>query len=124
MVDAVVAGAGGNSLRLVRFTAACASADPEAFTKADSEAIRTRSQALVTAFNGKQLDAIRTWVRDGTPLVDEDTEAKARYQIVGEFEADVREGKISISSPIARACAGPCRTIRATWTARAAWCTT
>jgi ketosteroid isomerase-like protein len=37
---------------------ACASADTEAFTKADGEAIRTRSQALVTAFNGKQLDAI------------------------------------------------------------------
>jgi transcription elongation factor GreA len=39
-------------------------------------------------------------------VVDEDTEAKARYQIVGEFEADVREGKISISSPIARALIG------------------
>jgi transcription elongation factor GreA len=39
-------------------------------------------------------------------VVDEDTEAKARYQIVGEFEADVRQGKISISSPIARALIG------------------
>ena len=39
-------------------------------------------------------------------VVDEDTEAEARYQIVGEFEADVREGKISISSPIARALIG------------------
>jgi ketosteroid isomerase-like protein len=37
---------------------ACASNDTDAFTKADSEAIRTRSQALVTAFNGKQIDAI------------------------------------------------------------------
>jgi ketosteroid isomerase-like protein len=45
-------------LAVVLGAAACASADPEAFTKADSEAIRTRSQALVTAFNGKQLDAI------------------------------------------------------------------
>src|SRR6266542_3409369 len=39
-------------------------------------------------------------------LVDEDTEDEASYQIVGEFEADVKKGKISISSPIARAIIG------------------
>ncbi len=39
-------------------------------------------------------------------LVDEDTEEKAAYQIVGEFEADVKQGKISITSPIARAIIG------------------
>jgi transcription elongation factor GreA len=39
-------------------------------------------------------------------VVDEDTEEKARYQIVGEHEADVRSGKISIASPIARAMIG------------------
>jgi len=39
-------------------------------------------------------------------LVDEDTEEQARYQIVGEHEADVRSGKISIASPIARAMIG------------------
>ena len=36
-------------------------------------------------------------------LVDEDTDEESTYQIVGEFEADVKSGKISISSPIARA---------------------
>ena len=36
-------------------------------------------------------------------VVDEDTEDEGRYQIVGEHEADVKQGKISISSPIARA---------------------
>ena len=36
-------------------------------------------------------------------LVDEDTDEESVYQIVGEFEADVKKGKISISSPIARA---------------------
>ena len=36
-------------------------------------------------------------------VVDEDTEEEARYQIVGEHEADVKQGKISITSPIARA---------------------
>ncbi|HMO42611.1 MAG TPA: GreA/GreB family elongation factor, partial [Phenylobacterium sp.] len=39
-------------------------------------------------------------------LVDEDTEDEARYQIVGEHEADVKGGRISISSPIARAIIG------------------
>ena len=36
-------------------------------------------------------------------VVDEDTEEEGRYQIVGEHEADVKAGKISVSSPIARA---------------------
>lgn len=39
-------------------------------------------------------------------LLDEDTEEKSVYKIVGEDEADVRAGKISISSPIARALIG------------------
>ena len=39
-------------------------------------------------------------------VLDEDTEESARYQIVGEHEADVRLGKISIASPIARAMIG------------------
>lgn len=39
-------------------------------------------------------------------LVDEDTEEKKTYQIVGDQEADVKSGRISISSPIARAMIG------------------
>jgi transcription elongation factor GreA len=39
-------------------------------------------------------------------LVDEDTDEKVKYRIVGDFEASVRDGKISISSPIARALIG------------------
>ncbi len=39
-------------------------------------------------------------------LIDEDTEEKVKYKIVGDDEANVREGKISISSPIARALIG------------------
>ena len=39
-------------------------------------------------------------------LVDEDTEEEKTYQIVGDPEADVRSGKVSISSPIARALIG------------------
>jgi transcription elongation factor GreA len=39
-------------------------------------------------------------------LIDEDTDAKVVYQIVGDSEADVKKGKISISSPISRALIG------------------
>ena len=39
-------------------------------------------------------------------LVDEDTEKKAVWQIVGEVEADAKKGKISITSPMARALIG------------------
>ncbi len=39
-------------------------------------------------------------------LVDEDSEDESVYQIVGEFEADVKKGKISVTSPIARAIIG------------------
>ena len=39
-------------------------------------------------------------------LVDEDTEEEKAYQIVGESEADVKSGKVSITSPIARALIG------------------
>ena len=39
-------------------------------------------------------------------LADEDTDEEKIYQIVGDQEADVKAGKISISSPIARALIG------------------
>ncbi|MCA1953214.1 MAG: transcription elongation factor GreA [Hyphomicrobiales bacterium] len=39
-------------------------------------------------------------------LVDEETEEEKTYQIVGDVEADVRSGRVSISSPIARALIG------------------
>jgi transcription elongation factor GreA len=39
-------------------------------------------------------------------LVDEDTEEEKVYQIVGETEANVKSGKVSITSPIARALIG------------------
>lgn len=39
-------------------------------------------------------------------LLDEDTEEKVSYKIVGELEADVRVRKLSITSPVARAILG------------------
>jgi transcription elongation factor GreA len=39
-------------------------------------------------------------------LEDEDSGEKVKYKIVGDIEANVRDGKVSISSPIARALIG------------------
>jgi transcription elongation factor GreA len=39
-------------------------------------------------------------------LADEDTEEEKRYQIVGEDEVDIKAGRISVNSPIARALIG------------------
>jgi transcription elongation factor GreA len=39
-------------------------------------------------------------------LIDEDTEKKTVWQLVGEPEADAKAGKISIASPLARALVG------------------
>lgn len=39
-------------------------------------------------------------------LADEDTDAEVTYQIVGEVEADVKKGRLSVTSPLARALIG------------------
>jgi transcription elongation factor GreA len=39
-------------------------------------------------------------------LIDEDTEKERKFQLVGESEADVKSGKVSITSPTARALIG------------------
>lgn len=39
-------------------------------------------------------------------LIDEESGAEVTYQIVGDLEADIKQGKISVSSPIARALIG------------------
>jgi transcription elongation factor GreA len=39
-------------------------------------------------------------------LADEDTDEERKYQIVGDVESDAKRGRISISSPIARALIG------------------
>ncbi len=39
-------------------------------------------------------------------LVDNDTEEEVRYQIVGEDEADIKAGLLSVTSPLARALIG------------------
>jgi transcription elongation factor GreA len=39
-------------------------------------------------------------------LMDEETEKEAAYQIVGVYEADIKGGRLSISSPLAKALIG------------------
>ena len=62
-------------------------------------AVRVRSGFRVTPGDTVKFGAFVT-------LVDEDSEDESVYQIVGEFEADVKKGKISVTSPIARAIIG------------------
>lgn len=62
----------------------------------------SRAQVIdVSKLSGKQVKFGAT-----VSVVDEDTEEAARYQIVGEHEADVKAGKISVSSPLSRAMIG------------------
>lgn len=55
----------------------------------------------VKTLSGKQVKFGAT-----VSLIDEDTEEEVSYKIVGEHEANVKDGKISVTSPIARALIG------------------
>jgi transcription elongation factor GreA len=69
---------------------------------ADIEDRMARAQVIdVSKLSGSQVKFGAT-----VSLVDEDTEEEARYQIVGEHEADVKQGRVSITSPLARAMIG------------------
>ena len=66
------------------------------------ESLISRAEVIdVTKLSGDRIKFGAT-----VALVDEDTEEAKTYQIVGDPEADVRSGKVSISSPIARALIG------------------
>lgn len=54
-----------------------------------------------TEISGKQIKFGAT-----VDLIDEETEESVNYQIVGEYEADLEKGKISVTAPIARALIG------------------
>ena len=61
-----------------------------------------RAQVIdVTKLSGKHVKFGAT-----VQLQDEDSGEKRKYKIVGEDEADVRNGKVSITSPVARALIG------------------
>ena len=63
---------------------------------------------LVEGRGYRSLEAVRQHreIRRHRGLEDEESGDKVKYKIVGEHEANVRDGKISITSPIARALIG------------------
>jgi transcription elongation factor GreA len=66
------------------------------------EELLQRAEVIdVTKLNG-------TTVKFGATvtLIDEDTDRESVFQIVGETEADVKSGKVSVTSPTARALIG------------------
>ena len=67
----------------------------------DTSVVRVHQHGACIAGN-KQQDMGRAKVT----ILDEDTEEKKTYFIVGDAEADASNGRISISSPIARAMIG------------------
>ncbi|WDI30746.1 transcription elongation factor GreA [Hyphococcus flavus] len=68
----------------------------------DLEDKYTRAQVIDVA----SLDGDTVKFGATVTLIDEDTEEEKVWQIVGELEADVKQAKISVSSPIARALIG------------------
>jgi transcription elongation factor GreA len=66
------------------------------------EAVISRAEIIdVAAMTG---DAIKFGAT--VTVVDEDTEEKITYQIVGDYEADIKRNLISTSAPIGRALIG------------------
>jgi transcription elongation factor GreA len=69
---------------------------------AEIEDKMARAQVIdVTKLSGKQVKFGAT-----VTVVDEDTEEEARYQIVGEHEADIKRGRLALTSPLARGMIG------------------
>jgi transcription elongation factor GreA len=75
--------------------------------------IEGRIQELESVLSNAQLIDVSTLNPGGkvvfgatVTLADEDSGEEVRYQIVGELEADIKRGLISITAPIARALIG------------------
>ena len=66
------------------------------------EVVISRAQVIDTSAN--KGDVIRFGAK--VLVVDEDTDKENKYQIVGDYEADINKNKISVSSPLARALIG------------------
>jgi transcription elongation factor GreA len=69
---------------------------------AEIEDKMARAQVIdVSKLSGKQVKFGAT-----VTVMDEDTEDEARYQIVGEHEADIKRGRLALTSPLARGMIG------------------
>jgi len=62
--------------------------------------------ARAQVINPADLDADKVVFGATVTLVDVDTGSDVTYQIVGEDEADIKDGKISVSSPVGKALIG------------------
>ena len=69
---------------------------------AELEAVISRAEVIDTS--GMTGDTVRFGAT--VVLADDDTGKEVTYRIVGEHEADLEKGKISITSPLARALVG------------------
>jgi len=65
------------------------------------ERIRNAEVIDVSQLSGKTVKFGAT-----VSLADEDTDEESTYQLVGEHEADIKSGRLSITSPLARALIG------------------
>ena len=75
--------------------------------------IEGRIQELEGVLSNAQIIDPETLTQDGrvvfgvtVDLLNIDNEAKVTYQVVGDYESDIKRNRISISSPIARALIG------------------
>ena len=69
---------------------------------AEIEDTISRAQVIdVSKLSGKRVQFGAT-----VTIADEDTDAQTTYQIVGEHESNVNEGRLSVAAPIARALIG------------------
>lgn len=66
------------------------------------EAVISRAQVIDTSLNKGDIVRFGAFVL----VVDEDTDKECKYQIVGDYEADIEKNKISLSSPLAKALIG------------------
>jgi len=79
-----------------------AAKEKQSFTEGRIKELEARiSRADVIDVTSLEVDTIKFGAT--VTLVDEDTEEKITYQIVGEYEADMKARRISLTAPIARA---------------------
>ena len=62
--------------------------------------------ALAQVINPAEIDSDKIVFGATVALFDVDTETEVTYKIVGEDEADIKQGKISVTSPVGKALIG------------------
>jgi len=62
--------------------------------------------ARAQVINPASIDSDKIVFGATVTMIDVDTEVEVTYQLVGEDEADIKQGKISVSSPVGRALIG------------------